>query len=296
MESVKPHNNNLPVLKLVTSKGALYKGDSLPLLEKIKSNSIDCVFADPPFNLGKNYAPGIEDLLPEDKYLEWTRRWLSECVRVLKPGGSLFIYHMPKWLFAIGSYLNDIDSIQFRHWIAIKMKNGFPIRGRLHPAHYGLVYYTKLGRKHKFHVVRTASPVCRHCKQLVRDYGGYLKKYPKNRSRIPLIRLADFWDDISPNIHRKGRPNTVNELPTLIPERVIKMSTNRGDVILDPFAGGGISLSTAELHGRYWIGCELGSVEHAQERLRSLQFAVEGADIPSKLKKILPIENGLVEC
>ena len=119
MESVKPHNNNLPVLKLVTSKGALYKGDSLPLLEKIKSNSIDCVFADPPFNLGKNYAPGIEDLLPEDKYLEWTRRWLSECVRVLKPGGSLFIYHMPKWLFAIGSYLNDIDSIQFRHWIAM---------------------------------------------------------------------------------------------------------------------------------------------------------------------------------
>jgi site-specific DNA-methyltransferase (adenine-specific) len=288
MSDVISSTDQLPVLRLATDKGALYQGDSLQLLRQIKADSIDCIFADPPFNLGKNYAPGVKDLLPEDQYLEWTHRWLTECVRVLKPGGSLFVYHIPKWLFVIGGFLNALDSVQFRHWIAIKMKNGFPIRGRLHPAHYGLLYYTKLGKKHKFHVVRSASPTCRHCKQLVRDYGGYLKKYPKNKGKVPLIRLADFWDDISPKIYRKNRPNAVNELPSIIPERAITISTNKGDIILDPFAGGGITLSTAQLRGRYWIGCELGPTEYACERILTEAGTLSNAELPKKLRRIFP--------
>ena len=275
-------------VRLVTKKGMLYQGDCLALLKKLKSNSIDCIFADPPFNLGKNYGSNkVTDQLPEEKYLEWTHCWLSECARVLKPGGSLFIYHVPKWLVQISNYLNRLENLDFRHWIAIKMKNGFPVRGRLHPAHYGLLYYTKQGRKKKFHIVRVPSPVCRHCGELIRDYGGYRKKYKTNNQNIPLIQLADIWDDVSPNIHRKSRPKTINELPLVIPERAILMSTNKGDIVLDPFAGGGGTLSVAEINGRYWIGSELGTTTHASRRiLMETKLLKKEVEPPNKIRNI----------
>ena len=274
-------------ISLSTNKGTLFEGDCLALLSKIKPNSIDCIFADPPFNLGKDYGSRkVGDQLAEKEYIDWTHSWLSECVRVLKPGGSLFVYHIPKWLINISNYLATLEEMEFRHWIAIRMKNGFPIRGRLHPAHYGLLYYVKKGRKNKFHVVRTPSPTCRHCGELIRDYGGYRKKYRTNKQNIPLIQIADVWDDISPNIHRKGRPKAVNELPSAIPERAILISTNKGDIVFDPFAGGGISLITAELNERYWLGSELGTTSYAPTRILKETKSMQQTAFPAKIKSV----------
>ncbi len=268
---------SIGVPALFTVRGALYQADCLTMMSRIKSESLDCIFADPPFNLGKDYGSRkAQDQLSEEEYWEWTVHWVSEYIRVLKPGGSLFIYHLPKWLIQIGNLLNSMENMQFRHWIAIKMKNGFPIKNRLHPAHYGLLYYVKTGKNFKFHIVREPSPVCRHCGELIRDYGGYRKKYKTvaGNSKVPLIRLADVWDDLSPNIHRKSRPKAINELPLSIPERAIKMSTNRGDIVFDPFVGGGSTLHAAEKNERYWVGCEIGTTEYAADRLLSDAKAV----------------------
>jgi len=274
-------------LKLATEMGALYRADCQALLTSIKDNSVDCIFADPPFNLGKNYGSRtVIDRMPELEYLEWTQRWISQCVRILKPGGSLFIYNIPKWLIFISSYLSSSENMEFRHWIAIKMKNGFPIKNRLHPVHYGLLYYVKRGKMLKFHVIRYPSPVCRHCGELIRDYGGYLKKYRTNENCIPLIQIADVWDDVNPNIHNKNRPKSINELPSTIPERVIRMATNKGDIVLDPFAGGGSTLSMAESNGRYWIGCELGTTVHAQNRVLKEAKATKNPLPPQRIQKI----------
>ncbi|MCI0695837.1 site-specific DNA-methyltransferase [candidate division KSB1 bacterium] len=274
-------------LKLATEMGALYRSDCKALLAGIKNNSVDCIFADPPFNLGKSYGSRIIiDKMSDMEYLEWTQLWISQCVRILKPGGSLFIYHIPKWLISISNYLSSFENMEFRHWIAIKMKNGFPIKNRLHPVHYGLLYYVKCGKKFKFHVIRYPSPVCRHCGELIRDYGGYLKKYRTNENSIPLIQIADVWDDVNPNIHNKNRPKSINELPSTIPERVIRMATNKGDIVLDPFAGGGSTLSMAESNERYWIGCELGATVYAQNRILKEAKATKSAIPPQRIQKI----------
>jgi site-specific DNA-methyltransferase (adenine-specific) len=274
-------------LRLATARGALYHADCLDLLAATKDKSVDCIFADPPFNLGKQYgSQKAKDERPKIDYEHWTRRWVSESVRVLKPGGSLFIYHIPKTLIHIASYLNNFDEMEFRNWIAIKMKNGFPSRNRLHAAHYGMLYYVKRGRRAKFRVLRDPSPTCRHCDGLLRDYGGYIDKYRKNGDNVPLIRLADVWDDINPNIHCKNRPKSINELPSLISERVIRMSTKKDDVVLDLFVGGGSTLSMAQHHGRYWIGSEIGSTAYARRRILKEPGARKRVNVPAKINRL----------
>ena len=154
---------------LTTKRGVLFNSDCMDLLRSIKSESIHCIFADPPFNLGKNYENGLTDDLEHNEYLEWVYSWLKESIRVLVPGGSLFVYNIPRWLIEIGHFLSQ--RMTFRHWIAITMKNTYPRGNNLYPAHYGLLYYTK-GKPRVFNKLRVPIPVCRHCGKEIKDYGG----------------------------------------------------------------------------------------------------------------------------
>jgi site-specific DNA-methyltransferase (adenine-specific) len=86
---------------------------------KLRRSERRVIFADPPFNLGKHYGSKSDDELESDRYLNWCFEWLTECCRILKPGGSLFIYNLPKWNIPIGAYLLN-GGLTFRHWIAIK--------------------------------------------------------------------------------------------------------------------------------------------------------------------------------
>lgn len=127
---------------LTTEFGVLYSGDCLEILPFINNAVVDTVFADPPFNLGKIYDAKVDDNRPQEEYLSWCEKWIDECVRVLKPGGSLFLYNIPKWNILLGAYLSKLG-LTFRHWIAVSIKFGLPIPGRLYPCHYSLLYYCK---------------------------------------------------------------------------------------------------------------------------------------------------------
>ncbi len=239
-----------PVLS--TKLGLLFAGDCLDLFSSIKTNSIDCIFADPPFNLAKDYGNGADrDDLAQEHYLEWSFRWIDESVRVLKPGAALFIYILPKWGYHFAHHLERVG-MTFRHWIALSMKGTFPRGRKLYPAHYALLYFTK-GQPTTFNRVRLPVPVCRHCGKDIKDYGGH-RKYLN-----PLgLNLTDFWEDTAPARHRKFKARWhINELKPQIPSRCFQMATNLGDIILDPFGGGGSSYEAAEELGRLWLGSEL---------------------------------------
>ena len=97
-----------------TDLGAVYKTDCLYLLANLKDESIDCVFADPPFNLAKDYGNGGDkDDLTSADYLKWCYSWIDECVRVLKPGGSFFVYNLPQWAYHLAAHLESKD-MKFR--------------------------------------------------------------------------------------------------------------------------------------------------------------------------------------
>jgi len=245
-----------------TNFGVLYEGDCLSVLPEIPSNSVDLVFADPPFNLNKMYGKKSNDNMLEEEYVTWCERWIAECARVLVDGGAFYLYNLPKWNIRLGSFLHSIG-LEFRHWIAIEQKSTLPINGRLYPAHYSLLYYTK-GKPNKFQKIRTPIEKCRHCGGEVRDYGGHRKAMNEKG-----VNLKDVWTDIPPVRHKKFKPNrrSENVLSTKILERVIEISSLPGDLVLDPFGGSGTTFAVCEQRHRHWIGIEIEDVSAIVDRL-----------------------------
>jgi site-specific DNA-methyltransferase (adenine-specific) len=251
-----------------TDLGALFDGDCLEILPLLANEIADVIFADPPFNLNKEYGKKTDDNRSISEYLEWCYRWIDECLRVLKPGGAIFIYNLPKWNIKLGSYLMDAG-MTFRHDIAIDMRNCLPISGRLYPSHYSLLYFTK-GKPKTFRKIRTPIEKCRHCDGDLRDYGGHRKSMNPNG-----VNLRDVWSDIPPVRHWKfkSQKRKANSLSTKILDRVIELSTQPGDLVLDPFGGSGTTFSVCESKERHWIGVELDFSDIIKERLETKNIA-----------------------
>lgn len=245
-----------------TTDGALFQSDALLILESIRDESVDTIFADPPFNLSKAYGNKVNDSLPDDAYMQWCIKWLAQCQRILKPGGALFVYNLPKWNILIGAELSKAG-LEFRHWIAVNIKFGFPIAGKLYPSHYSLLYYTK-GKPRTFRKIRTAIELCRHCGGEIKDYGGHRKSLNESG-----INLTDVWTDVPPVRHRKFKADgrAANQLSTKILDRVIELTTLPGDIVLDPFGGSGTTYAVCQQKQRRWIGIELEDVTPIIERL-----------------------------
>jgi site-specific DNA-methyltransferase (adenine-specific) len=231
----------IPILE--TPLGRAFESDCLDFLRQVETESVDLAFADPPFNLGKKYSSGIDDSVASEEYLDWCKSWLDEMVRTLKPGGSLFLWNLPKWNVPLGAHIGQ--SLTFRHWIAVDIKYSLPIQGRLYPSHYSLLYFIKGKKPAIFHPDRIPTPCCRHCGGELRDYGGYKDKMnPKG------VSLSDVWTDIPPVRHAKYKRRDANALS-------LKLASDPGSLVLDPFGGSGTTFVAAELTGRRWIGSEL---------------------------------------
>ncbi len=244
----------LPAPVWETNLGRLHEGDCLSLLPKVADNSMDLIFADPPFNLGKEYASKMNDSVADSEYLEWCRAWLGHLVRVLAPGGSLFVYNLPKWNLALGPFL--MERLTFRHWIAVDMKYSLPIQGRLYPSNYSLLYFVKGPRPKTFTPDRVPLKTCRHCGGELQDYGGYRDKMNPSG-----VNLADVWSDIPPVRHQKYKDRKANQLSLKLLDRVVSMASKEGDSVFDPFGGSGTTYIAAELLGRRWVGMELDCSE-----------------------------------
>lgn len=242
--------NNLTAT-LSTNFGKLYEGDCCIFLKELPSESVDLIFADPPFNLGKEYSSKINDLLNEEDYIEWCKNWIFECTRILKKGGSLFLYNLPKWNILLGEFLKT-QGLTFRNWISIEMSYSLPIPNRLYPAHYSLLYYCKGPKPKVFHPDRLPLKCCRNCGKEMKDYGGYKQKMNPNG-----VNLTDVWLDIPPVRHIKYKNREANQLSVKLLDRIIQMSSDPGEIVLDPFGGSGTTYAVAELLERKWIGIEL---------------------------------------
>jgi len=239
------------------------QGDSLEVMRKIPDNSVDVTFADPPFNLKKKYNSYYDEHEVEE-YLSWCKKWLAEMVRITKPTGSIFVHNIPKWLIYFGFYLNEVAT--FRHWIAWDAM-GSPLGKTLLPNHYGILYYVK-SDEFKFYDIRMLHKRCRNCHYILQDYGG---KKNQMHQFGPLI--SDVWTDIHRIRHKKRRDEHPCQLPVHLLERLLLMSSDEGDIVLDPFVGTGTTAIAAKKLGRKFIGIDIDPkyVEITNKKLEEVE-------------------------
>lgn len=241
----------------------IVESDALKVMKEIPDNTIDMTFADPPFNLKKNYA-FYKDDKDLHEYLNWCRNWLHEMTRLTKPTGSIFVHNIPKWLTYFSCYLNEENEAYFKHWIAWDAQS-IPLGKTLLPNHYGILWYVK-SKNFKFYDVRAPHARCRLCDELLADYGG-----KKSLIHPYGTLVSDVFTDIHRIRHSKRRDSHPCQLPIPLLERLILMTTDEGDIVLDPFIGTGTTAIAAKRLGRQYIGIDIDPkyVKISKEKIRT---------------------------
>jgi len=261
-------------------------GNCVDLLKTFPDNTFDLAFADPPFNLAKNYGV-CEDKMDDSEYIAWSEAWQRELVRVTKPTGSIVIHHIPNWLIQYANILNRYAV--FKAWIAWDALSA-PRGKKLLPAHYGFLHYEKVAKGSKFHQLRHPHKRCFRCEATVKSYGGKKKNlHPFG----PLV--SDVWVDI-PRMRNKDSRKERHpcQLPVPVMERIILMTTDEGDQILDPFMGSGTTAIAAKQMGRHFTGIEIDPQYKmlAERYLQEVQVSKIGEAYVSQYKdKIFTIRD-----
>jgi site-specific DNA-methyltransferase (adenine-specific) len=269
----------------------LINAPCLDALKSIPSETVDLAFADPPFNLTKNYI-GYGDNRAERDYIGWCKRWLVEYERVLKPGGSMFILNLPRWAVQIADFLIRTGKLYLQNWI---VWNSLPEpKGALMPAHYALLRFTKGEQAARFNYCSMENgwepfdeavfppdrpDVCQR-RSCVRNRRASGKTWRGE--------LTDIWHDI----HRQRRPikNGASrkahpcETPERLIDRILRLATNPGDVALDAFAGTGTTAFVARRLDRRFIAIEQNNdyLQVADSRMSAARSSWQRANAPAK--------------
>ena len=239
-------------------------GDCIEVLQTIPSESVDMVFADPPFNVGKKYAGKNSD--NRSDYYDWCAAWVAECFRVLKPTGTF--YHM------------TID----RH-----LEKLFPIMGA-HGVFINLIKWRNVSAEHsKRQFWNSTQPIFMYGKTEDYKFNTYAQarsnsqmivSWNKQRAKRTKGQMLDYWDDIRPVfagsithpeailVPGTNRKAHLAQMPVNLADRCILFSTDEGNKVLDPFNGSGSTGESCIKLNRQFTGIEREGeyVELARER------------------------------
>lgn len=277
----------------------ILRGDCIEELKKLPDASVDLVFADPPYNLqlgGELHRPnntrvdGVEDEWDKfasfEEYDTFTKGWLAECYRVLKPSGTLWVIGSYHNIFRVGATLQDLG-FWILNDVIWRKSNPMPnFRGtRLTNAHETMIWCSK-GDKAKYTFNYDALKVANDDLQMRSDW------------LLPICNGGERIKDLN---GQKAHPT---QKPEALLHRVLIASTNAGDVVLDPFFGTGTTGAVAKMLGRHYIGIEreLDYIRIARHRIKHVT-PLKGDELnvmKSKRKEAripfgMMVERGLVK-
>jgi len=276
----------------------LINGSCLEQLREIPDNSIDFVFTDPPYNLGKKYS-GYTDDLEIKEYFNWCDKWIAELARVLKPGRTLTLLNIPIW--SIRHFLFMETILQFQNWITWDALS-YPVR-LIMPAHYTILAFSKgvsrelpglIGEAGQTSVP-SAPLAFESLKPLAEGYclRSSCVKYRQAMQANDRAPLTDLWWDIHRLKHNSRRVDHPTQLPPHLMYRLISIFTKPDEIVLDCFNGSGTTTLTAHQLGRQYIGIEKSEkyIRIAQERHEEI---LQGLDPFRKEKRKLTAKNSPV--
>jgi len=253
----------------------LIKGDCLVELKEIKNDSVDLIYLDPPFYTQKKQKLSkkgntfeFEDSWDSlEDYLDFMRDRLSECHRVLKKTGNIFLHcdrtacHYLKMImdeiFGENNFQSEIIWT-YRRWSNAK-------KGLLN-THQNIYFYSKT-KNFKFNVLYTdyslTTNIDQNLQNRVKNKDGLTVYQKDNEGKVINnlkkrgVPLSDVWDIPYLNPKAKERNGYPTQKPILLLEKIIQIASDEGDLILDPFCGSGTTLAAADLLKRQYIGIDI---------------------------------------
>lgn len=240
----------------------LITGDAILEMRKINSVSIDLVIADPPYNLGKDYGNN-HDIKGFEEYLKFSRDWLRETYRLLKPNGTLYVFMGFRFI----SYLYDILDRElqmfFNSWIVWHYTQGMGRTKGFSPRHDDILMFTK-SEKPKFNLDAVRVP----------------QKYYRDRNNMRGANPGDVWEFSHVHYCNENRQNHPTQKPEGLIERMILASSDSGDLVLDPFSGSGTTLRVCQHLQRRVIGIEINPdyVSMTNDRLGRIFTGFDSVD------------------
>ena len=224
--------------------------------------------------MGKDYGNN-HDLKGFEEYILFTREWLSEAKRVLKPEGSIYVFMGVRFI----SYLYDIMDrdlkLFFNSWIVWHYTQGMGKTKGFSPRHDDILVFNK-GKNFTFNLDDIRVP----------------QKFYRERNNMRGANPGDVWQFSHVHYSNPNRQNHPTQKPEGIIERIVLASSNKGDIVLDPFSGSGTTLRVCQQLGRKAIGFELNPeyVAMTEQRLSEPFSGFDSVDprmerVPNDLRR-----------
>lgn len=244
----------------------LINGDSLKILKEIKGNSIDLIITDPPYNVGLDYGPYSRDRKKKEEYFAECKIWLKECARLLKNTGSFYLISYPEINARLLSFIEDELKLKFKRWITWHYPTNIGhSKKNFTRSQRSILFFTK-SNKYTFN----RENIIQHYKNPeVKKIKERIKNGSKGRTSYDLLRFLDLIelskgmiDVLDINLLKNVSKDRFNkkhpcQLPLELLRIFVKVSSNKNDILLDPFAGTFTLSAVAKELNRNSIGIEI---------------------------------------
>jgi len=245
-------------------------GDCIEVLGKIEEPFVDLIFADPPFNIGYEYDR-YNDKVKRKNYIAWTKEWMTVCKKVLKPQGSFYIAIGDEYAANV-KVIADKLGLFMRNWLIWHYTFGQQMKNKFARSHTHIFYFVK--DKNNFTLNA----------DVTRVISDRQKKYKDKRAYPEGKMPDDVWDEY-PRVCGTFEERT--DFPCQMPEsllaRIIRVSSNEGNWVLDPFIGSGTTAVVAAKLKRKYTGIEISSEYTKESRSRIKKYG--NSDVEGEGKK-----------
>jgi len=254
--------------------GRLYLGNSMNWLSTVESESVDLVFADPPYNIKKADWDTFES---QEAYIHWSLRWIKLAAHVLKDTGSLYICGFSEILADLKHPSSQyFDSCR---WLVWNYRNKANLGNDWGRSHESILHFRK-SRNFTLRMDDVRVPYGNHTlrypnhPQAVTSHFGNGKKRDEEWRPNPLGAKPKDVIEIPTTCNGMGEKTShPTQKPEELLRKLILAATDAGQVVLDPFSGSGTALVVAEQLGRKWLGCDINLQynQWAIERLENIR-------------------------
>ena len=269
----------------------IHLGDCIGGMRQLADGVVDLAFADPPFNIGFDYDVYKDDH-SYDAYLGWTKQWMTQVCRVLKPNGSFWLAIGDEYAAEMKVMATRELGLTCRSWVIWYYTFGVNCTKKFNRSHAHIFHFVKDVKNFTFNADAIRVPSAR---QTV-----YADARQNPAGRLPddtwILRPQDVPEAFASDEDTWHFPRVAGtfkeragfhgcQMPEQLLGRIIRVSSNPGDLVLDPFGGSGTTLTVAKKLGRQWLAFDLSEnyVAQATQRIEAAQVGqpLEGSPEPA---------------